>query len=78
MGCADIFSLSGQAAAEEEEAGSGDCGPIAAGPCPELHAACRRGCRPGLGRPPPLNTHSSLSHYSEPRSLEDKTRGKTV
>lgn len=68
-GCADIFSLSGQAAAEEEEEKEDeeedeevqgrDCGPIAAGPCPELHAVCRRGCRPGHGTPPPQNTHSS-------------------
>ena len=56
-GCADIFSLSGQAAAEEDE--EGDCGPIAAGLCPELLAVCRRGCRPERDTPPPPNTRSA-------------------
>lgn len=50
----------GDAAEEEEEGGgSGDCGPIAAGLYPELLAVCRRGCRPELDRPRPLNTHSA-------------------
>lgn len=39
--------------------GSRDCGPIAAGLCPELLAVCRRGCRPERGTPPPPNTRSS-------------------
>lgn len=59
-GCADIFSLSGQAAADDDDDDEeGDCGPIAAGLCPELLAVCRRGCRPEHDRPRPLNTHSA-------------------
>lgn len=35
------------------------CGPIAAGLCPEILAACRRGCRPEHGTPPPPSTRSA-------------------
>lgn len=58
-GCADVTSLSSWAAGEVAAGFTEGCSPIAAGLCPEILAACRRGCRPERGRPHPPSTRSA-------------------